>query len=163
MATAAKSHVVPVGRPELGSSFFRRTNSYLNFRRVPFSEIGSGGSIPCNCVIELHCHSGTGKSFSLREMAVDALVNSGSGGSKGAPRVTRAPYFGSTMTSNSTPICIIKCAERAALYFNGDANFEDILKRIIVFKPADELQLVATLQSMRLAPILTILLKLASP
>ena len=146
MATAAKSHVVPVGRSELGSSFFRRTNSNLNFHRVPFLEIGTGGSIPCNCVIELHGHSGTGKSFSLSEMAVEALVNSGSGGSKGAPRTVL--WFDADLKFN--PNCIIKCVERAAVDFNGDANFEDILKRIIVFKPADVLQLVATLQSMRL-------------
>ena len=145
MATSAKLNVVP-GRSEQGSSFFRRTTSNMSFRRVPFLEIGTGASIPCNCVIELHGHPGTGKTFSFSEMAVEALISSGSAGSKGSQRTVL--WFDADLKFN--PNCIIKCAERAAGDFSGDADFEDILSRIIVFKPADVLQLVATLQSMRL-------------
>ena len=137
---------VPAGRSELGSSFFRRTTSNLSFQRVPFLEIGIGGTVPCNCVIELHGHPGTGKSFSLSEMAVEALVNSGSTDSSVSQRTVL--WFDADLKFN--PNCILKCAERAVAASGCTVKCEELLGRIIVFKPSDLLQLVATLQSMRL-------------
>ncbi len=137
---------VPAGRSEQGSSFFRRTTSNLSFQRVPFLEIGMGGTLPCNCVIELHGHPGTGKSFSLSEMAVEALVNSGTTDSSALQRTVL--WFDADLKFN--PNCISKCAERAVEASGCTVDVEELLGRIIVFKPSDLLQLVATLQSMRL-------------
>jgi hypothetical protein len=146
MAAGQLLHGVPSGRHEQGSSFFRRTTSNLSFHRVPFLEIGIGGTIPCNCVIELQGHPGTGKSFSLSEIAVEALVSSGCTDSSVAPRTVL--WFDTELKFN--PNCIMKCAEKAAAAPGCTVSLEELLGRIIVFKPSDLLQMVATLQGMRL-------------
>ncbi len=146
MAAASSLHGVPSGRSEEGSSFFRRVTSNMSFQRVPFLEIGIGGTIPCNCVIEIHGHPGTGKTFSLSEMAVEALINSGPSDSSVSQRTVL--WFDADLKFN--PDCIIKSARRALNASGSALNFEELLGRIIVFKPSDLLQLVATLQGMRL-------------
>ena len=149
MAAVPNVHGVPSGRSEYGSSFFRRTTSNMSFHRVPFLEIGIGGTVPCNCVIELHGHPGTGKSLSLCEMAVEALVSSGPSDSSVARRTVL--WFDADLKFN--PNCITKCAERAVAVPGCAVNFEELLSRILVFKPSDLLQLVATLQSIRLGAV----------
>jgi hypothetical protein len=145
MAASANLQSVPAVRSEQGGSFFRRTTSCLSFNRVPFLEMGMGGSVPCSCVIELHGQPGTGKSFTLSEMAVEALVNCGSTASADQRTVL---WFDTDLKFN--PDCIMKCAKHATSAFGSTLTFEELLSRILVFKPSDVLQLVATLQGMRL-------------
>jgi hypothetical protein len=146
MAASANLQSVPaVIRSEQGGSFFRRTTSCLSFNRVPFLEAGMGGSVPCNCVIELHGHPGTGKSFTLSEMAVEALV---SGGSTASADQRTVLWFDADLKFN--PDCIMKCAKRASSASGCTLTFDELLSRVLVFKPSDVLQLVATLQGMRL-------------
>ena len=146
MAASANLQSVPaVIRSEQGGSFFRRTTSCLSFNRVPFLEAGMGGSVPCSCVIEIHGHPGTGKSFTLSEMAVEALVSCGSTASADQRTVL---WFDADLKFN--PDCVMKCAKRASSASGCTLAFDELLSRILVFKPSDVLQLVATLQGMRL-------------
>jgi hypothetical protein len=147
MASAAYLQRLPAGKSELGSSFFRRTASNLVLNRVPFLEAGIGGNVTGNCVIELHGHAGTGKTFTLCEIAVEAIINnSGSADCSVNPRTVL--WFDADFKFN--PSCIIKCAKKIIAESKCTLNEEELLSRIIVFKPAGLLQLVATLQGIRL-------------
>lgn len=159
MAAAANVHAAPSGRSEHGSTFFRRTTSNISFHRVPFLELGIGGAVPYNCVIELHGHPGTGKTFSLCEMAIEALVNSGSEDSSATKRTVL--WFDADLKFNHN--CLMKCAERTVAAPGCPVKFEELLSRILLFKPSDLLQLVATLQSMRLGAYPESALKIGNP
>jgi hypothetical protein len=153
------AHGALLVRSEHGSTFFRRATSNISFHRVPFLEIGIGGSVPCNCVIELQGHPGTGKTFSLCEMAIEALVSSGSPDSSVAKRTVL--WFDADLKFN--PSCLIKCAERTVAAPGCTVAFEALLGRILVFKPSDLLQLVATLQGLRLGVDLESTAKIGNP